>query len=96
MRVGRSIHQNPFKVGLTSDCEYMWSSYNEYLSLSPHKVLCSMQFILDMFDSEEAFIQFHKKDEDTYKFYDIKSTHKTLSDQEALTYIEQEFGTKIL
>ncbi len=52
----RYIHRNPVEGGLTSNCEYEWSSYGEYLNKSD---ICSTSLVIEMLGGRDEFERFH-------------------------------------
>ena len=54
----RYIHQNPIKAGLTTTCDYRWSSFNGYVD-SPFLVDNSMA--LSLCCGEPGFLEFHEQ-----------------------------------
>ncbi len=59
MAVTRYIHYNPVKAGLAAlPEEYPWSSYPEYLGTG---ILTDTQFLLSLFGSKKALMNFHKQ-----------------------------------
>lgn len=52
----RYIHQNPWKGGLSNNCQYPWSSYASYLT---GRGSTSTALILSLFDSLDDFVRFN-------------------------------------
>ena len=66
----RYIHNNPLNAGICLASDYLWSSYNEYVSDLPENMkLCSTTLVLSIFGGSEAFIRFHHSSlgENAYK-----------------------------
>ena len=59
MTIVRYIHFNPLNAGLSGSCEYRWSSYSDYLSLSG---LTETSFVLEVFGGLGEFVEFHNQD----------------------------------
>lgn len=58
VHVSRYIHLNPIASFLVKDLqEYFWSSYLNYIGLQKDK-LCTNEFILSLFKSQEKYEQF--------------------------------------
>ncbi|VEH00516.1 Transposase and inactivated derivatives [Slackia heliotrinireducens] len=60
LTVLRYIHQNPVKAGMTSTCDYTWSSYQEYIG-EPMRTDTGMA--LSMLDGVDGFVEFHRQDD---------------------------------
>lgn len=61
--VSRYIHLNPLRAGVVRDLgEYMWSSYNDYMSKRKEKEWLNRKWILSQFSNrEDASIKAYKK-----------------------------------
>jgi len=58
LHLSRYVHLNPLVSDLTKNLnEYTWSSYPEYLGLTPQKN-CTKEIILDQFKSKEYYKNF--------------------------------------
>ncbi|MDD3840137.1 MAG: transposase [Clostridia bacterium] len=68
----RYVHANPIKAGLIGDIDkYSWSSYKEYLEDVTIINSEAREFILDIFNGEESYKNFHEQ-EDFREFLDTK------------------------
>ncbi|HVZ58837.1 MAG TPA: transposase [Patescibacteria group bacterium] len=73
MHTARYIHLNPVVGGLSTEPEYHWSSYNEYIDESQMK-LCHTKLVLDLFASVYAFKKFtHDQKDYAKKLSEIKN-----------------------
>lgn len=90
------IHSNPYKEKMSSDLEYKWSSYMDYIGKSKIKI-ADIDFILSLFgeNKEKAlynFIRYNNEfDEKSYLEIELMCDKK-LSDEEAAKYISKVFG----
>lgn len=57
MTVVRYIHENPAKANVAAVTAYPWSSYREYTGTP---VLCSTDFVLEVFGGVDNFVAFHQ------------------------------------
>lgn len=72
LHISRYIHLNPVVAGLSTDPEYKWSSYSEYINESPTKI-CQTKFILDFFPSVYAYKKFvHDQKDYAKKLHELK------------------------
>ncbi len=89
----RYIHQNPVKVGITSNIkEYKWSSYIEYTA---KRKLIDKDYVLKMFDEDytvaiQAFIKFNNESNDD-ECLEIEEKKKKISDDELREIIKKQF-----
>ena len=60
LTVLRYIHRNPVKAGMTSTCDYVWSSYREYTGVPG---LTYTDFALSLLAGEEGFRTLHEVDD---------------------------------
>ena len=83
LTVLRYIHRNPIKAGMTTTCDYRWSSYREYLG-KPRFIYAD--FALSLFSSVKGFRAFHEIDDPTCSSIDIDQGNAKcpLSDESAL------------
>lgn len=90
MAVVRYIHRNPSKIPGQQAEYYEWSSYREYLG---RPFISSTNFVMQIFNSREAFIEFHESWEPEQEVEKERSSaHKTLSDEEAIVFAKNLLG----
>ena len=92
MTVVRYIHKNPVKAGLSSSCDYRWSSFGEYFSTGG---MCSTERVLSIFGGLDAFAEFHSAEADD-KCLDTSAPKRRMGDAEAIAFVESEFGSGTL
>ena len=62
LTVIRYIHQNPCKANISEACEYIWSSYGDYIK---QQGITDTEIALEMLGGKEAFIEFVNENEKT-------------------------------
>ena len=83
----RYIHRNPSEIPGQLAEQYEWSSYREYLG---RPFISSTEFVMQLFESRDAFISFHdswepEPEDQQHSF----TAHKALSDEEAIVYAKE-------
>ena len=92
MTVVRYIHQNPVKAGLSSSCEYTWSSYSEFLSPDGTS---TTEHVLEIFGGVRPFIEFHSTESDD-RVLDVRPLRRRIGDTQVVEFANREFGPDAL
>lgn len=91
----RYVHQNPLRAGMSDSCDYMWSSYREYISGSGRSpAICDVSFVLGLLGNRGLFEQFHREGE-TASLMDIDDSqyrYERMSDAQALRIAQHALG----
>lgn len=83
----RYIHLNPRERNV-DPCEYVWSSYQQYLG---NPGICCISKLLDMLGGKDAFVAFHDV-QDVISMVDITGHRRRLSDIEAKGIAQEMLG----
>ena len=91
----RYIHRNPIEAGLSTTCDYPWSSYQEYLQGSG---ITETTLIGSYFPDSTALASFHESSStEDYRFIDdvapsLRSRTRPMTDELAVTIEENALG----
>lgn len=92
LTVVRYIHRNPVAAGLSSTCEYRWSSYGAYLGTYLHCVPVECETVLSMLGGVEGFVMFHEAEDEGAPCIDIERRCRGMSPERAREVAEAALG----
>lgn len=86
------IHNNPLKAYICKRDNYIWSSYNEYIS---KPTLCTTDYVLSLVQSKDSFINMHDNIsiKRQIELGQLESP-RSVSDKELLTYLQTQLGSQ--
>lgn len=82
----RYVHRNPVEPGITSTCEYSWSSYDAYMHPERYEGIVPVDttLALDLLGSWKAFEEFHSHPGKEV-FFDDRPDFKSITEPEMIS-----------